>query len=92
MVPEVIQGDYGCARTLKGNDVMTAAKSIEYRITRQLLRQGERVEESVNTQVVNRVIRVAAATVAVVLLGSYSQELLWVLVAASTVLALGIKE
>ena len=71
---------------------MTAAKSIEYRITQQLLRQGGRVEESVNTQVVNRVIRIAAATVAVVLLGSYSQELLWVLVAASTVLALGIKD
>jgi ABC-type bacteriocin/lantibiotic exporter with double-glycine peptidase domain len=71
---------------------MTAAKSIEYQITQQLLRRRAGVEEPVNTKVVNRVIRIAAATVAVVLLGSYSQELLWVLVAASTVLALGIKE
>jgi ABC-type bacteriocin/lantibiotic exporter with double-glycine peptidase domain len=71
---------------------MTTAKSIEYQITQQLLRRRAGVTEPVDSQVVNRVIRVAAATVAVVLLGSYSQELLWVLVAASTVLALGIKE
>ena len=70
---------------------MTAAKSIEYRITQQLLRRQGGVEETVNTQVVHRVIRIAAATVAVVLMGSYSQELLWVVVAASTVLALGIQ-
>ena len=71
---------------------MTTAKSIEYQITQQLLRRRAGVTEPVDSQVVNRVIRVAAATVAVVLLGSYSQELLWVLVAASTVLALGIKD
>ena len=71
---------------------MTTAKSIEYQITRQLLRQRAGVNEPVSTQVVNRVIRIAAATVAVVLMGSYSQELLWVLVAASTVLSLGIQD
>jgi ABC-type bacteriocin/lantibiotic exporter with double-glycine peptidase domain len=71
---------------------MTTAKSIEYQITQQLLRRRAGVKEPVNTKVVNRVIRIAAATVAVVLVGSYSQELLWVVVAASTVLALGIKE
>ena len=71
---------------------MTTAKSIEYQITQQLLRRRAGVTEPVYSQVVNRVIRIAAATVAVVLVGSYSQELLWVLVAASTVLALGIKE
>ncbi|RLA54822.1 MAG: hypothetical protein DRQ65_05110 [Gammaproteobacteria bacterium] len=69
---------------------MTAAKLIEYRITQQLLRRRGRVTEPVNTQVVNRLIKIAAATVAVLLLGSYSPELLWVVVAASTVLALGI--
>jgi ABC-type bacteriocin/lantibiotic exporter with double-glycine peptidase domain len=71
---------------------MTTAKSIEYQITQQLLRRQGGVKEPVNTQVVHRVIRIAAATVAVVLLGSYSQELLWVVVAASTVLALGIQD
>ncbi len=69
---------------------MTAAKLIEYRITQQLLRRRGRVTEPVNTQVVNRLIKIAAATVAVLLLGSYSPELLWVVVAASTVLVLGI--
>jgi len=71
---------------------MTTAKSIEYQITQQLLRRQAGVTEPVDSQVVNRVIRVAAATVAVVLVGSYSQELLWVVVAATTVLALGMKD
>ncbi len=71
---------------------MTTAKSIEYQITQQLLRRRAGVTEPVDSQVVNRVIRIAAATVAVVLVGSYSQELLWVLVAATTVLALGIRD
>ncbi len=71
---------------------MTAAKSIEYQITRQLLHRRAGVKEPVNTRVANRVIKIAAATVAVLLLGSYSQELLWVVVAASTVLALGIQD
>ena len=71
---------------------MTAAKSIEYQITRQLLHRRTGVKESVNTMVANRVIKIAAATVAVLLLGSYSPELLWVVVAASTVLALGIRD
>ena len=47
---------------------MTTAKSIEYQITQQLLRRRAGVKEPVNTKVVNRVIRIAAATVAVVLL------------------------
>lgn len=71
---------------------MTTAKLIEYQITQQLLRRQAGVTEPVDSQVVNRVIRVAAATVAVVLVGSYSQELLWVVVAATTVLALGMKD
>jgi ABC-type bacteriocin/lantibiotic exporter with double-glycine peptidase domain len=70
---------------------MTTAKSIEYQITQQLLRRRAGVNEQVNTQVVNRIIRIAAATVAVGLMGSYLQELLWVVVAASTVLVLGLK-
>ncbi|RLA60957.1 MAG: hypothetical protein DRR04_04255 [Gammaproteobacteria bacterium] len=69
---------------------MTAAKSMEYRITQQLLRRRGRVNEPVNARIANRIIKIAATTVAVVLMGSYVQELLWVLVAASTVLALGI--
>jgi len=69
---------------------MTAAKSIEYRITRQLLSRQGGVKEPVNTNIANRVIKIAAATVAVVIIGSYLQELLWLLVAASTVLALGL--
>jgi len=73
-----------------GNHVMTAAKSMEYRITQQLLRRRGRVNEPVNARIANRIIKIAATTVAVVLMGSYVQELLWVLVAASTVLALGI--
>ncbi|RLA48627.1 MAG: hypothetical protein DRQ97_03425 [Gammaproteobacteria bacterium] len=63
---------------------------MEYRITQQLLRRRGRVNEPVNARIANRIIKIAATTVAVVLMGSYVQELLWVLVAASTVLALGI--
>ena len=71
---------------------MTAAKSIEYQITQQLLRRRAGAKEPDNTRVVNRVIRIAAATVAVALMGSFSQELLWVVVAGSTVLALGMQD
>ena len=70
---------------------MTAAKSIEYQITQQLLRRRTGVKEPLNTQVANRVIKIAAVTAAMVLLGSYSQELLWVALAAGVVLALGIE-
>jgi hypothetical protein len=92
MVQGVSWGDYGNAKSFNEELPMTTAKSIEYQITQQLLRRRAGVTEPVDSQVVNRVIRIAAATVAVVLVGSYSQELLWVLVAATTVLALGIRD
>ena len=71
---------------------MTAAKSLEYRITQQLLRRRERGQKSRGLGVADRLINVAAVTVGLVLLGSYLQGLLWVVLAASAVLVLGISK
>ena len=71
---------------------MTAAKSLEYRITQQLLRRRERGQKSRGLAVADRLINVAAVTVGLVLLGSYLQGLLWVVLAASAVLVLGISK
>ena len=68
---------------------MTASKAIEYRITRQLLqRQGGGTKPRFAT-LADRVITVTAVTASLFLLGSYLQELLWALLAASAVLVLG---
>jgi hypothetical protein len=68
---------------------MTAAKLIEYRITRQLLQRRETVCEQ---QVVNpwpdRLIAILAVTAGLVVLGSYLEELLWALLAGATVFTL----
>ncbi|MEH6634023.1 MAG: hypothetical protein V7700_00835 [Halioglobus sp.] len=70
---------------------MTTAQSLEYRITQQLLRRRGGQRRSVRPGVAVRVIRITAVTVAMVLLASFLQELLWVTLAGSTIATLGIK-
>ena len=67
---------------------MSAARLIEHRITRDLLRRRD-VAAAGNRQLVDRVITAAAVTTGMLLLGSYAQELLWALLAGAGVLTLG---
>jgi hypothetical protein len=71
---------------------MTTAKLVEYQITQQLLRRRESGRSSLQNRIVERTIRTAAIVVGMVLLGSYLQELLWVVLAAGGVFALGVKK
>ena len=71
---------------------MTAAKLIEYQITQQLLRRREGGNSSLQDRIVERTIRAAAIVVSTVLMASYLQELLWVVLAVGGVFALGIKK
>ena len=71
---------------------MTTDKSIEYQITQQLLRRREGGKSSLQHRIVERTIRAAAIVVSTVLMASYLQELLWVVLAVGGVFALGIKK
>ena len=68
---------------------MTTARLIEHRITRNLLRRRERNQRVSNGSVAERLITMAAVTVGLLVLGTYLQELLWVLLAGAAVLTLG---
>ena len=68
---------------------MTAAKLIEYRITRQLLQRREEGGEQQGASVwADRLIAILAVTAGLFVLGSYLEELLWALLAAATVFTL----
>ena len=65
---------------------MTAAKLIEYRITRQLLqRRDRRIVQRNHNLWADRLIAVLAVTAGLFIIGSYFEELLWAVVAAATV-------
>jgi hypothetical protein len=68
---------------------MTTARFIEHRITRNLLRRRQREQLSSNGPAAERLITAAAVIVGMLVLGSYLQELLWVLLAGAAVLTLG---
>ncbi len=68
---------------------MTTARFIEQRITRDLLRRREQGIAPGRNPWLERLITAAAVTVGMLVLGSYLQELLWVLLAAAAVLTLG---
>lgn len=68
---------------------MTAGKAVEYRITRQLLRRGQRTSGQGRGRAVDHLITWVAVSAALLLMGSYLQELLWAVLAGSTVLTLG---
>jgi hypothetical protein len=72
---------------------MTTSRALEYRITRHLLRRRDQVRHRSLSQrgLAERIITAAAVIAGAVLLGSLLQELLWALLAAGTVLTLGIK-
>jgi hypothetical protein len=68
---------------------MTAAKLIEYRITRQLLRRREQGDEQPGSNVwADRLIAILAVTVGLFILGSYLEELLWAALVSATVMTL----
>ena len=69
---------------------MTAAKLTEYRITRQILqrRGGARGRRRAGG-IAERLITSAAVGAALLLTGSYLQELFWVCLSAGVVLTLG---
>lgn len=68
---------------------MTTAKLVEYQVTRNVLRRREHGSRPRMSRFAGRIIRVAAITAGMLLLGSYLQELLWVMLAAGAVLTLG---
>ena len=76
---------------------MNASRTLEYRITRQLLQDREKPGSSSgdslpgNSRLAEMLITTTAVTVLLVLTGSYLQELLWVGMGAGAVLAMGIR-
>ena len=70
---------------------MTTSRFIEYRITRDLLRRREASSASPSRHIAERMITVAAVAAGMLLLGSYLQELLWVLLGGAAVLTLGVR-
>ena len=68
---------------------MTAAKQIEYRITRRLLQRRETAGEYGHVNLwADRVIAILAVTAGLFVLGSYLEELLWLVLAGATVFTL----
>ena len=68
---------------------MTAAKHIEYCITRQLLQRREEGDEwRGDNSWADRLIAILAVTAGLFIIGSYFEELLWATLAAATVFTL----
>ena len=71
---------------------MTNAKAVEYRISQQLMRRREGANGSTTwSRLTHGLISVVSVTVVLVALGIYLPELLWVLVGAGSILAIGTK-
>ena len=70
---------------------MTTARAIESNIIRRLQQRPEQEKEEGRASVrwADRLIAVSAATAALFIVGAYLEELLWVILAALTVFALG---
>lgn len=68
---------------------MTTARFIEHRITRNLMLRRERRQPVTSGPVAERLITTVAVAAGMLVLGSYLQELLWVLLAGAAVLTLG---
>jgi hypothetical protein len=70
---------------MKGNDIMTGTKLIEYRITRQMLEYRDRDNVSQNSSLwADRLIAILAVTAALFIAGSFFGELLWAGLAVAT--------
>lgn len=68
---------------------MTAAKAMEYRITRRVMQRRRYRRGPSFPKLAERLITTVAVTALLVLMASYLQELLWVVLAASTILTIG---
>ena len=68
---------------------MSTVRHLEYRITRQLLHRREYDSVAGRGGLAGRLITAAAMGAAILLLGSYLEELLWALLAGGVVLTLG---
>jgi hypothetical protein len=68
---------------------MTTARFLEHRISRNLMQRRERQQPVTSGPVAERLITTVAVAAGMLLLGSYLQELLWVLLAGAAVLTLG---
>ncbi len=68
---------------------MSTVRHLEHRITRQLLHRREHRSGLGRGGLAGRLITAAAMVAALLLLGSYLQELLWALLAGGVVLTLG---
>lgn len=68
---------------------MTASKRTEYQITRQLLerREQDNIQQG-SYPWADRLIAILAVTAGLLILGSYLEQLLWAVVAVTTVLTL----
>ena len=68
---------------------MTAARHVEYTITRQLLQRREAGDEWGDPNPwVDRLIAILAVTAGLCIVGSFYEELLWATLAAATVFTL----
>ena len=68
---------------------MMTGKAMEYRITRQLIQRRQQGRRSGTATAVERLLTAAAVCAALLLMGTYLQELLWVGLGGSAVLTLG---
>jgi hypothetical protein len=79
---------------LTGSNTMTATQCIEHQITRQIVQRRGQVtvkQDAARTAInvwTERLIAVLAVTAGLLILGSYLEQLLWAVVAATTVLTL----
>ena len=73
---------------------MTTAKALEYRIIRRLTSPlpPPQCEPDRDVRWADRVIAVTALTAGLFVLGTYLEELLWAVIAALTIFALGARE
>jgi len=85
---------------------MNSAKAIEFQVTRQLLdrsavhppvaprsqlqHSGAASSPRFSTRWGDRLIAVLAVTVSLIVVGSYLEELIWVVLAAGTIFSLGV--
>jgi hypothetical protein len=90
MVPCTRVADHACYCNVRDREhSMSTARLIEHRITRQLLQRREAVVPHRGYSLwVERLIAVLAVTAGLSIVGSYFEEMLWILLASATLATL----